>query len=78
MLQTKKDPVKTAVEKIQKEIKEDQDSKIIAQKSSNEVADTDVDGFRTFVVVGLYRSSSSSLNSLSHSKSINFKLKNRP
>ena len=26
--------------------------KIIAQKSSDEVAETDVDGFRTFVVVG--------------------------
>lgn len=51
ILQTKKDPVKTAVEKLPKGIKEDQDSKIIAQKSSNEVADTDVDGFRTFVVV---------------------------
>merc|ERR1711936_1205492 len=51
ILQTKTNPVKTAIEKIPKEIKEDQDSKVIAQKSSNEVADTDVDGFRTFVVV---------------------------
>ena len=53
ILQTKQDPVKTLVEKTQKEIKETPDSKIIAQKSSNGVADTDVDGFRTFVVVGL-------------------------